>query len=399
MLLLLLEWLSSLHLYKIPSVFFYSSTRMLLAALTTLLFTLFVGPFVIRKLYLLKTGQSIRVEHCEPLAKLHAGKKSTPTMGGVLILVSILISLFLWMDLKSSFTLILAIATIWLGFIGGIDDFLKIKKKNSKGLPAKIKFIMQLGFCLALAAYLLIPACTKRLEHRTFFSPPAAKFEMQDKEASLTTQEYMGFYFVPFKKNPFLIASGWGLVLAALFMVVVIAGASNAVNLSDGLDGLASGLVLMVAAVLAAVAFLSNHLELSRYLHILYIEGSGEIAVFLSAMFGSTLGFLWYNACPAEVFMGDVGSLALGGLLGVCAVLLRREFLLALVGGVLVFETLSVMIQVTSFKLRRGKRVFLCTPIHHHFEYKGWPETKVVIRFWIAGLILALIGLASLKFQ
>jgi phospho-N-acetylmuramoyl-pentapeptide-transferase len=386
--------------WKIPAVFYYSSTRMILAALTALTVTIWLGPRCILLLYNLKTGQSIRVEDCPMLASLHEKKKHTPSMGGVLILFSILLSLLLWMDLKSSFTLILAVATLWLGLIGGFDDYLKMKYKNSKGLKGKLKFLLQITFAILFAVYLLVPSCTEALHIGTWFSPPVAKEQLTGGHSiTLTTQAYQGMYFFPFKKQCFLLLSGGSLILSALFILFVVTGSSNAVNLSDGLDGLASGLILMVAAILAIFAFLSNHMECARYLNVLYIEGSGEIAVFLFAVFGATLGFLWYNAHPAQVFMGDVGSIPLGGILGVCAVLLRREFLLALVGAVFVMEALSVMIQVTSYKLRKGKRVFLCSPIHHHFEYKGWPETKIVIRFWIVGLILALIGLASLKFQ
>ena len=214
----------------------------------------------------------------------------------------------------------------------------------------------------------------------------------------LPLKHYMSVYFLPFLKDPICVLKGVAVLLGIVFSVVVITGTSNAVNLTDGLDGLASGCLVMVAGVLAVVAFLSNNVEIARYLNILYIEGSSEIAVYLSALVGACLGFLWYNGYPAQVFMGDIGSIALGGILGVAAVCLRREFLLALLGGVFVIETLSVIIQVMSYKLRR-KRVFLCSPLHHHFEYKGWPETKVVVRFWIISLILALIGLASLKLQ
>ena len=209
----------------------------------------------------------------------------------------------------------------------------------------------------------------------------------------------MGYYFVPFIKDPLFKLTGLTLLLGVFLSVFVITGSSNAVNLTDGLDGLASGCLIMVAVVLGIVAFLSNNKEMAYYLNILYIEQSGEIAIYLFAVIGATLGFLWYNGFPAQVFMGDIGSLSLGGIIGFCAVLLRRELLLALVGGVFVTETLSVILQVGSYKLRNRKRIFLCTPLHHHFEYKGWPETKVVIRFWIIGLILALLGLASLKFQ
>lgn len=396
MLLFLLEGLQYLTHLKIPTVFYYCSTRMLLAALTTLVMVIFLGPRFIAWLFNLKTGQSIRVEDCPMLAQLHEKKKHTPSMGGLLMLFSIGVSSLLWMDLTSSFTLILLVTTLWLGCLGGIDDYLKMRHKNSKGLRGKYKFALQCLFASLLAMYLFIPGVSESLHSGRWFIPPIAKDPLG---LELTLQQYQGVFYLPFKKAPLFILGGGALIIAYLISLIVITGTSNAVNLSDGLDGLASGLILMVAAVLAVVAFLSNHLDIAKYLHILYIEGSGEIAIFLCAMFGATLGFLWYNGYPAQVFMGDVGSIPLGGLLGVSSVLLRKELLLALIGIVFVAEALSVIIQVISFKCRKGKRVFLCSPLHHHFEYKGWHETKVVIRFWVFGLIFALLGLASLKFQ
>lgn len=394
---------------KIPSAFVYSSTRMILAALTSLLLSILFGPRFIKKLYELKTGSSIRVEDCPLLVELHKKKKETPTMGGILILFSMLVSLLLWMDLKSSFTLILFVTTVWFGFLGGYDDYLKLKYKNSKGLSAKKKFILQNLIGVLIALYLFCPSASKLIHVGDWFSPPAAKEhvalvkkddgKIEYSGTTLTTQEYMSRYFVPFFKDPVVILTGAGIIFGILFTLFVITGSSNAVNLTDGLDGLASGCVVMAAAVLGLFAFLSNNLEMSRYLNIIYIEESGEIAVYLFALIGACLGFLWYNGYPAQVFMGDTGSLALGGILGVSAVLLRREVLFAIVGGVFVAETLSVILQVASYKLRNKKRIFLCSPLHHHFEYKGWPETKVVLRFWIISLILAIFGIASLKFQ
>ncbi len=403
MILLLLNWLSELG-YKVPTVFSYSSTRMILAALTTLLCTILIGPAFIRKLYAMNTGQSIRVEDCPLLSELHKKKKATPTMGGILLLFSMLLSLFLWMDLKSPFTLILCVTTVWLGGIGAVDDYLKMKRKNSKGLSGKKKLFFQFLFVAVLGLYLFCPKVTEGISGEGWLSPVVAKEVVQTASGeyrieTLTTQEYMGNYYFPFLKAPLFVLTGTGLIAAFFILLFVVVGSSNAVNLTDGLDGLAAGCVLMVGCVFALFAFLSNHFELSRYLNILYIEGSGEIAVFLAALVGAALGFLWYNGHPAQVFMGDTGSLALGGILGVSAVLLRREFLLALVGGIFVIEALSVILQVSSYKLRNKKRIFLCSPLHHHFEYKGWPETKVVLRFWIISLILALIGVASLKFQ
>jgi len=385
---------------------------MILAALTSLLLTIFLGPFCIKKLYELKTGQTIRVEDCPLLAQLHEKKKDTPSMGGILILFSVIISLILWMDLTSSFTLILLIVTLWLGLLGGYDDYLKLKYKNSKGIKARNKFFLQILLGILISLYLLCPEVTKSLHHKNWFQPPAAKEliyqqpksinsneKMESVAYNLSTQEYIQRYYFPFLKDPLFILKGGLSVLAFISIIFVLTGTSNAVNLTDGLDGLASGCVILVSLVLAIVAFLSNNIEMSRYLNILYIEGSGEIAIYLFSLIGACLGFLWYNGYPAQLFMGDTGSLSVGGILGVSAILLRREFLLALVGGVFVIEALSVIIQVGSYKLRHRKRVFLCAPLHHHFEYKGWPETKVVLRFWIISLVLAMVGIASLKLQ
>jgi phospho-N-acetylmuramoyl-pentapeptide-transferase len=248
-----------------------------------------------------------------------------------------------------------------------------------------------------------VPGVAKQVQVDQWFEPPSAKEQIQKVKplvaTQLSTSEYMTQYYVPFYKDPVVQVGGGLAVIGIIVTILVIIGSSNAVNLTDGLDGLAAGCVVLVAGVLALVAFFSNNIEMSRYLNILYIDGSGEIAVFLSATIGACLGFLWYNGHPAQVFMGDTGSLALGGILGVAAVLLRREVLLALVGGIFVAEALSVILQVGSYRLRDKKRIFLCAPLHHHFEYKGWPETKVVLRFWIIGLLLAVIGAISLKIQ
>jgi len=404
--------------FKVPAVFGYTSTRMMLAAITALLISIFLGPKFIKKLYELKIGQSIRDDETDYaiLGKLHANKKNTPTMGGVLILFSMLVSMLLWMNLTHVFTLILFLTTVVLGFLGGRDDYLKLKYKNPNGLAGRKKLFIQAGLGALVALYLLSPTFSQSIQMGDWFSPPVIKehtpITMYEdaRDASkiahvsivpslMTLQEYASRIYIPFVKGPVLIMSGVFVVLTFLFIIFVVTGASNAVNLTDGLDGLAAGCLILVASCLAFVAFISNNLEISGYLNILYIEGSGEIAVYLSAFVGACLGFLWYNGHPAQVFMGDTGSLALGGILGVAAVLLRREFLLGLIGGIFVAEAMSVIIQVASFRLRNKKRVFLCAPLHHHFEFKGWPETKVVIRFWIIGLLLAIIGIASLKFQ
>jgi len=407
MILLLLDFLKELGV-KTPTVFTYYSTRIVLAAVTSLLLSIFLGPYFIRKLYEMKIGQSIRQEDCPLLGKLHEKKQNTPTMGGILILFSMLVSLLLWMDLTHVFTLILFLTTLFLGFLGGRDDYLKLKYKNTKGLSAKGKLTFQLLLSLLVAGYLLWTPMSQALHHGEWFQPPVVKDHIISKSHSnetetgkdqLSLQDYASRLYLPFFKDPVLTFKGFSLILMAFFIFFVITGASNAANLTDGLDGLAAGCLMMVAGTFGLIAFVSNHIEFARYLNILYIEGSGEIAIYLSAMIGACLGFLWYNGHPAQVFMGDTGSLTLGGIIGVSAVLLRREFLLGIVGGIFVAEALSVILQVGSYRLRNKKRIFLCAPLHHHFEYKGWPETKVVIRFWIVGLLLALIGIASLKFQ
>jgi len=374
---------------------------MILAAMTCLIFTIFLGPFFIRKLYAMKIGQPVRnAKECPLLAELHGKKKNTPTMGGVLILVSMLISLFLWMDLSYAFTWIMLFTTLVLGMIGGIDDYFKLKLKNSKGIRGRYKMLFQTLLSLMIALYLLVPGFTDFVSEKTGVRAPAAKENTTSyimKE--LDTKEYMSEVFVPFFKDAAVYLSGAWIYVMYFLIFFVITGSSNAVNLTDGLDGLASGCLIMVASVFGFIAFLSNNIEIASYLNILYIEGSAEIAIYLFSLVGACLGFLWYNGHPAQVFMGDTGSLALGGVIGVSAILLRKEVLLAIVGGIFVAEALSVIIQVLSYRYRGKKRVFLCAPLHHHFEYKGWPETKVVLRFWIVGLFLAILGIASLKFQ
>lgn len=406
MVLLLLHFLQQWGI-KAPTVFSYYSTRMMLAALTSLFISVFLGPYFIHKLYELKIGQTIRKEECPLLGKLHEKKQNTPTMGGILILFSMLISMALWMDWTHIFTLILLGTTLFLGTIGGIDDYWKLKYKSTKGMSARGKLFFQLILSVGIASYFLVPSVNQGIEKMIGYRPPVVKESVKQsingeiviKEQSVSLQDYASRIYLPFFKEPVLTFGGLALLFMGLFIFFVVAGSSNAANLTDGLDGLAAGCFILVATCLAGIAFVSNHHGIARYLHILYIEGSGEIAIYLSALVGASLGFLWYNGHPAQVFMGDTGSLALGGVIGVAAVLLRREFLLGLIGGIFVMEALSVIIQVISFRYFNKRRVFLCAPLHHHFEYKGWPETKVVIRFWIVGLILAIIGIASLKFQ
>ncbi len=398
MITLINEYLKANFGLKIPSVFFYYSTRMILAAITSLAVVIFLGPRFINLLKAFQRAQILRTEDCPEICQ-HKKKQGTPSMGGILILGAMLVSLFLWMDLRHIFTAILLFSTISFGLLGFGDDYVKFKSGSSKnGMSGKVKLLLQTLMASMLAIYLLCPSCYESLGIGNWFNPPTIK-ELWDQPVTLTLQQYAGRFYLPFIKDPVLELTGMWLILAALLIMFVVIGSSNAVNLTDGLDGLATGCLIMVASCLALFAFVSNNADLASYLNILYVEGSGEIAIYLSAFVGACIGFLWYNGHPAELFMGDTGSLALGGIIGVSAVLLNREGLLALIGGVFVAETLSVILQVASFRWRNKKRIFLCTPLHHHFECKGWPETKIVIRFWIIGLLLAIVGIASLKFQ
>ena len=397
MLLFLFSWLNQYLPFPLPQVFSYYSTRMIFSSITALLICILCGPKFIKKLYELKIGQTIRTDECPLLGELHANKKDTPTMGGILILFSMVISLLLWMDLQHIFTMILLVTTLVLGFAGAKDDYLKLKYKNTKGLTPKKKMLIQVTLSCVISAYLLISPFADLLHQYTWFSTP--KIKHFSSSTLIPLQTYAQSIYLPFLKHPIITLSGFFSLVLPLFFTCVIAGASNAVNLTDGLDGLAAGCLILVASTLGVFAFISNNSEIARYLNILYIEGSGEIAVYLSAFVGACLGFLWYNGHPAQVFMGDTGSLSLGGIIGVSALLLKREFLLVIIGGIFVAEALSVILQVASYKLRNKKRIFLCAPLHHHYEYKGYPETKVVLRFWIIGLLLAIIGIASLKLQ
>ncbi len=371
-------------------------TRIFCAALTGFFVVTLSGSAVIKKLYKWKASSSTRLEDCPFLAQLHEKKRAIPQMGGLLILAAIFLSVMVWSDLTSSFTLILSIALFWLGIVGAYDDYLKLKHRNSKGMGGKKKLLAQLVLGLAVGIYGTVPGFAEKIAIGNWFLPPMAQENIAlSLSPQLPLSEYMCQYYLPFCKEAFFQLGGFWIISGILFTAIVIAGSSNGVNLSDGLDGLATGLLVSVAAVFTLVAFCSSHSEISAYLETIHIEGSGEIAVFLAALLGACLGFLWYNGYPAQVFMGDTGSLPLGGILGVAAVLLRREFLLALVGGVFVVEVLSVMMQVLSYRLRNGKKIFLCSPLHHHFEYKGWHESKLVIRFWMVAFLLALIGIFS----
>ncbi len=342
------------------SVFQYITLRAILGTITALVLSLMIGPVMIRKLSSYKIGQQVRNDGPQS----HLSKAGTPTMGGALILISIAISTLLWADLSSEKIWVVLGVTLSFGLIGGVDDYKKLVYGNSKGLSAKAKYFWQTVFGFAAAYYIFHNAQT-------------------EIETSL---------IFPFVKD--LVVPLGGAFILLTYLVIV--GTSNAVNLTDGLDGLAIMPTVMVAGALGVFAYLTGHATFSSYLGIPYVSGVGELTIFCGALVGSGLGFLWFNTYPAQVFMGDVGALALGAALGVIAVYVRQELVLMIMGGVFVMETVSVILQVASFKLT-GKRIFRMAPIHHHFELKGWPEPRVIVRFWIITVVLVLIGLASLK--
>ena len=346
------------------NVFRYITFRAAMAGITAFIVCLWIGPGLIRFLAKLDLKQTIEREGFDALYDEHAGKEKVPTMGGIIILGAITLSTLLWADLSNRYVWLCLIIVLWLGAVGFVDDYLKLSKKNSKGLAAANKFIGQAVIGLAIGAFLYLD------------SPVWSDVAL------------------PFFKNWFLVLGP----LYILFVAVVITGASNAVNLTDGLDGLAIGCTLMIALTYAVFSYLTGNIGFSKYLQIPYIVGAGELAVFCAVVFGAGMGFLWFNAHPASVFMGDVGSLGLGGALGAVAIFTKKELLLVIVGGIFVMEALSVMLQVGSYKLRQ-KRIFRMAPIHHHFQLGGLKETKVVIRFWIVSILLSLLGLATLKLQ
>lgn len=360
MLMLIAEYLSQYD--SGFAVFQYLTLRGILGILTAMLISVLVGPLMIRKLAHYQIGQSVRSDGPQS----HLSKSGTPTMGGALILVAIAISTLLWGDLTNHYVWVVLLVTLAFGAIGWVDDYRKVVEKNSRGLPARWKYLWQSAAGLATAIVLYITA-----------SGPA--------ETQL---------IVPFFKE---VAIDMGLFYI-VFTYFVIVGTSNAVNLTDGLDGLAIMPTVLVAGALGIFCYLSGNVRFAEYLQIPYIAGSGELIIFCGAMVGAGLGFLWFNTYPAQVFMGDVGALALGAALGVVAVVVRQELVLVIMGGVFVMETLSVILQVASFKLT-GRRIFRMAPLHHHFELKGWPEPRVIVRFWIITVILVLVGLATLKLR
>lgn len=358
MLMHLFEWLSQFHSFF--NVFQYSTFRTILAVLTALGIALLMGPRMIRALTNLKMGQPIRDDGPQS----HLVKAGTPTMGGALILLGISVATLCWADLTNHYVWVALFVTIGSGLIGGYDDFLKLKEKNSKGLASRWKYLGLSLVAFIAVTYLYIVA--KGPTETTLYFPVIKEWFVD-----------LGWVFIP-----------WS--------YLVIVGTSNAVNLTDGLDGLAIMPTILVAAALGVFVLASGNSEFSGYLGIPYVVGVGEILIFCGAIFGAGLGFLWFNTYPAQVFMGDVGALSLGAALGVVAVMVRQELVLFIMGGVFVMEAVSVILQVGSFKLR-GKRIFRMAPIHHHFELKGWAEPKVIVRFWIITIMLVLVGLATLK--
>ncbi len=358
MLLIFAEYLQQYH--SGFNVFQYLTLRAILGTITALMLSLLIGPVMIRKLVSYKIGQTVRDDGPQS----HLSKAGTPTMGGALILVSVAVSTLLWSDLSSDKVWVALIVTLLFGLVGGVDDYKKLVYGNSKGLSARVKYFWQTVFGLGASVVI---------------------YRMAESPIETTL-------IMPFVKDVMIPLGGWFVVLSYF----VIVGSSNAVNLTDGLDGLAIMPTVMVAGALGVFAYVTGHIGFANYLGIPYVSGSGELMIFCGSLVGAGLGFLWFNTYPAQVFMGDVGALALGAALGVVAVLIRQELVLMIMGGVFVMETVSVIIQVASFKLT-GRRVFRMAPLHHHFELKGWPEPRVIVRFWIITVILVLIGLASLK--
>lgn len=347
------------------NIFRYITFRASMAALTAFLLSLFFGPSIIRKLKELHIGQNVRGKgESEQLYAHHKNKQGTPTMGGIFILIAITISTLLWSELSNKFILIALFGTLWLGVTGFMDDYLKVVKKCSKGLTASAKFTSQiiLGLIIGVILY-LDPSNSTRLD-MPFLKAVSVE---------------LGIFYI-------------------LFVIILITGSSNAVNLTDGLDGLAIGTTVFAAIAFSVLCYVSGNIKFSNYLLIPFIKGSGELAVFCASIVGAGLGFLWFNCYPASVFMGDVGALALGGALGIVALLIKKELLLVIVGGIFVIEALSVIIQVASFKFT-GKRVFKCSPLHHHFQFLGWSENQIIVRFWIIASLLALLTLVTLKIR
>ncbi|HNX81645.1 MAG TPA: phospho-N-acetylmuramoyl-pentapeptide-transferase [Candidatus Omnitrophota bacterium] len=347
--------------FSVLNVFKYITFRAIMAALTAFIMSLVFGPLVIKKLKELQVGEYITKGDSDKLDSMHSAKQGTPTMGGIFILIAIFIATLLWADLSNRFIWIALFATTWLGVTGFLDDYMKLTTKK-KGIKGRVKLISQVILGLIVGSIL--------------FMDPAYSTQLD----------------IPFLKN---ISIDLG-ILYVFFVALVITGSSNAVNLTDGLDGLAVGCVVIATIAYSVLSYLTGNIKFSDYLLIPYIRGAGELTVFCASIIGAGLGFLWFNCFPAAIFMGDVGSLALGGALGTVAVLIKKEFLLMIVGGIFVMEAMSVILQVASFKLFK-KRIFKIAPLHHHFQFLGWKENKVIVRFWILAIIFAFLTLVTLK--
>ncbi len=360
---MLLEWLFPLVKYFTPlNVFRYLTFRSAYAAVTALLLAFLFGPVIIEALRKFKFGQSIRSDGPQS----HLIKTGTPTMGGILILAAVTSATLLWVDLSNRYVWICIGSMLGFGLVGFMDDWLKIRRKNSDGLSAKAKLVGQAGVALVAVLFL-------------YFDPSGEMTKL----------------YIPFFKNPVIDLGVFWIPIAVIYVM----GWSNAVNLADGLDGLATGLIIMALIAFSLLTYLTGRPDWSEYLGIPFIRGSGELTVFSLALLGACVGFLWFNAHPAEIFMGDVGSLSMGGVLAILALIVKKELLLFIIGGVFIIEEASVAIQVLYFKATKGKRIFRMAPIHHHFELLGWEETKVVTRFWILGGLFAIIALSTLKIQ
>jgi phospho-N-acetylmuramoyl-pentapeptide-transferase len=378
----LLYWLLYQKLfpyYRLFRIFRYLTFRTVFASLTALLIGLLIGPYVIEKLREFQIGQYIREEGPQS----HQKKSGTPTMGGVLICISILVPTLLWADLSNPYVWLVMLSTLAFGAIGFADDYIKVVHRRNQGLTVREKLGLQFVASAGVAAALVV--METRGGYSTRLMVPFAKRFRPD-----LVWEWMGhiphmhwLVYVPF----------------VVFVMIVIAGASNAVNLTDGLDGLAIGCTIIAAGALTVLTYVSGHVVFSDYLELQRMPMVSELTVFCGSMVGASIGFLWYNAHPAEVFMGDVGSLALGGAIGTVAVVIKQELLLPFIGGVFILEALSVVLQVGSYKLRNGKRIFKMAPLHHHFELMGWSESKVIARFWILALVFALFALTTLKLR
>jgi len=360
------------------NVFRYITVRTAVASLTALLISLLMGPWVVERLREMQVKQYIRKEG----PKTHHKKAGTPTMGGVLIVAAIIIPTLLWADLRNPYVNLAMGATVAFGAIGFVDDYNKVVRRRNLGLTPRVKFGLQVLTCILVGGILL------GLQSRGAYSTQLSVPFLKRLHPQLVIDSLLGHSFIwPLAYVPFI-----------AFLVLVIVGTSNAVNLTDGLDGLAIGCVLVSSAALTVLTYLSSHARFAEYLEIQKIPDAGDLVIFCGSLVGASLGFLWYNAHPAEMFMGDVGSLALGGAIGTVAVIIKQEILLLSIGGVFVLEALSVIIQVGSFKLT-GKRVFRMAPLHHHFELLGWSESKIIVRFWIVALVFALFSLTTLKLR